>query len=123
MRSSVGVAFAVVLLFACNVKQPPYIKHKLVTFAKLARDCGANELTFKMESTIIGERYEFQKCLGERYDGRYTAERKGDTVELRFAATDGPKVLYKLTMDVDAFPHYHFLTIDGTTFAVVPAQN
>lgn len=115
--------FVLSAFVACNPTQSPYLKHKMIEWKKTSGGCETYNAKFKMESTLIGERYEFQKCLDETYDGQYTAERKGDTVELRFASTAGPKVLYNLTMDIDAYPRYHYLTIDGTTFAIVPVQN
>lgn len=114
---------ALVVLFSCTAKQEAYLNHKLVKAEKLAEDCNAYNGAFKMESTIIGERYQFQKCLHTTYDGKYTAKRKGDTVELRLSVVEGPQALYNITVDIDAYPRYHFLTIDGTTFAIVPTQN
>jgi hypothetical protein len=90
---------------------------------QVAGSCEAYNAGFKMVSNIVGERYEFQKCLHATYDGLYTAETKGDTVEVQFAKAEGPQALYNITLDIDAWPRYHFLTIDETTFAIIPTQN
>lgn len=122
MRSKL-FAVSVVVMAACNTKQPPYLKHKLVKAEKLSGGCEAYRPALKMESSIIGERYQFQNCLPAAYDGRCRAERHGDTVALRFAAANAPKALYNIVMDIDTCPPYHYLTIDDVTFTLIPTQN
>lgn len=118
-----GAGLVLLALAACNIKQDPYLNHKLAKSEKLATGCEAYNAKFSMVSNIVGERYQFQKCLHATYDGHYTAKRSGDTVVVNFTKTAGPEALYNITLDIDAYPRYNFLTIDGNTFTIIPAAN
>ena len=110
-------------LCSCDATPNAYLKHSLVKSEKIAEDCSNYDPKFSMVSNIVGERYEFQKCLNATYDGHYTAERKGDTVEVNFTKAEGPQALYKITFDIDTWPRYNYLTIDGNTIRIIPAGN
>lgn len=111
------------LLSACATK--PYLKNKLM-YEKISDDCAGLDPKFKMNSNLNGERYEFQRCLESTFNGKkYSAERKGDTVVIRFSklrAKTKP-ALFNITIDIDAYPRYNFMTIDGETFQIIPAGN
>jgi len=79
----------------------------------------------KMISNINGERYEFQYCLSDGFDGKnYTIERSGDSLLVKFPIATGKTALYKLTLDIDAKPAYHHITLGagGQTITVLPAE-
>ncbi len=65
-------------------------------------------------SNIAGERYEFEACLNSNFAGdAYTVERKGDSLVVAFQRVDGDKAAFKITLDIDAFPVYDYIVIDG----------
>jgi hypothetical protein len=108
----------IVLLSSCSNS---FINHKLK-----AEKMGAcsNEVTpIKMISNINGERYEFEQCLDEGFDGKnYTVERKGDSLVVIFPKTAGKTALYKLILDIDAKPAYRNISLGGRTIAIAPAE-
>ena len=107
------------LIPACESQ--PYLKHKL-SFEKVAADCSQMSMGFRMNSNLNGERYEFQRCLDDDFSKeKFRSERKGDTVVLIFERTAGKQALFDLTIDIDTYPRYNFLTIDGNTFPILPA--
>jgi hypothetical protein len=115
------VAMVVVLATAC--KNKPFLKHDL-EFEKVADNCDSINAAFKMNSNINGERYEFQRCLDADFQkGQLTSIRQGDTVVLKFERKNAKQALYNITVDVDSYPRYNFLTIDDNTFLVVPSGN
>lgn len=123
MKSNLAVLSIVFWLMACNVKQPPYFKQKLAKWERLPVGCGSEKQSFSAESNIIGQRYLVQRCLHSGYDGHYTAERRGDTVAVRFTDAAGPKALFRLTLDVDTYPSYRFLSVDDETYVIGLTQN
>jgi hypothetical protein len=108
--------------FACNRK--PFVNAKL-KFEKLSDDCkSSNQNYFRMVSGFAGERYEFEKCLPESFSKeQMTTSRQGDTVVIKFAASGGKNVLYKMTVDIDSYPKYNFVTVDEDTFIVIPSKD
>jgi hypothetical protein len=107
--------------FSCNRK--PFVNAKL-KFEKLADNCGSQQNYFKMVSGFAGERYEFEKCLSENFSKEnMTASRQGDTVVIRFAGSGGKNILYKMTVDIDSYPKYNFVTVDEETFMVIPTKD
>lgn len=100
----------IVLLFSsCS---DSFINHKL-QFEKLGA-CTNEKLPIKMLSNIAGERYELVSCIDENFDGKnYSVERKGDTIIVNFPKTAEAKALFKLTLDIDAKPEYHYIILDG----------
>jgi hypothetical protein len=48
--------------------------------------------------------------------------RQGDTVVVQFPRTGGKAVLNKITLDIDSYPRYNFITIDDQTIDVIPSN-
>ena len=111
MRTIPGILF-IVLLAACNTK--PFVKHSL-EFEKIADNCGTQSATMSMNSNLNGERFEFQSCLDADFKKeQLTSSQVNDTtVILKFERKNTQQALYKLTIDVDAYPRYSLLIIDG----------
>ena len=111
----------VVLVSGCKSK--PFLKHDL-EFKKAANNCEGMNAAFKMNSNLNGERFEFQRCLDADFEkGQLTSIRRGDTVVLKFERKNAKQALYDITVDVDSYPRYNFLTIDDNTFPIRPAEN
>jgi hypothetical protein len=108
---------------SCTSEEGPYLKHELHAYEKLGENCAAYDPKFSMVSNIIGERYEFQKCLPVDYKGSYQAERKGDSVVINFPKSTGTSALYKIILDINTHPRYKSLVIDGESFTIIPAGN
>lgn len=106
-------------LFSCS---DSFINHKLKS-EKLG-DCNGYSESIKMISNINGERYEFNSCLDEGFDGKnYTLLRTGDSIIVNFSRTAAQKKsLFKLILDVDAKPNYHHIIIDDREVTVVPTE-
>ncbi|HKZ65755.1 MAG TPA: hypothetical protein VJ111_05345 [Chitinophagaceae bacterium] len=105
-------------LMSCDRR--PFVEHKL-EFEKVADDCKEQQAYFRLNSNFGGERYEFEKCLSADFNkDQLTTERRGDTVLVSFkkaSAAEGNKV-YHITLDIDSYPKYHFLTIDKDTYSI-----
>jgi hypothetical protein len=108
----------IALLSSCNNS---FINHKLK--AEKIGTC-SNEVTpIKMISNINGERYEFEQCLDDRFDGKnYTVERKGDSLVVNFTEATGKTALYKLILDIDAKPAYRNISLGERMVAIKPAE-
>ena len=108
------------LLFSCN---DPFINHDL-KYEKIGEDCSAIPESIKMLSNLNGERYEFNACIDNGFDGKnYTVTRMGDSIIVDFPKSVANKnATYKLTLDVDAKPAYHHIILDGREVHVVPMQ-
>ena len=97
----------IVLLSSCSNS---FINHDL----KVERigDCAQQQQPVRIESNINGERYEFNYCLEDGYNGKdYTVERKGDSLVVSFPKASSKTVMYKLTLDIDAKPNYHHILL------------
>jgi|SRR4030095_12770505 hypothetical protein len=110
----------VLLANSCNRK--PFVDHKL-KFEKISDNCENLKPSFRMISNVAGERYEFEKCL----DANFTKDmvkvsRQGDTLMVQFPKPGGQSVLDKITLDVDSYPRYNFITVDDETFNVIPSN-
>lgn len=111
-------------IFVMSCERKPFVEHKL-KFEKVADDCKEQQSYFRMNSNFGGERYEFEKCLPADFTGeQLSSERQGDTVLVRFKnASAGPEnKVYHITLDIDSYPVYHFVTIDGDTYSISPAE-
>jgi hypothetical protein len=120
MNKIIICIFAISLFIAC--KEQTYLHHKL-KFEKVADNCTNEQQSFQMNSNINGERYEFNKCLPESFaKEQMTVARQSDTVVVHFEgpAKDGKQSEFHIILDIDAYPRYNFLTIDGDTFIIVP---
>jgi hypothetical protein len=108
-------------IFSCNRK--PFVNAKL-KFEKISDNCSNHNNYFRMVSGFAGERYEFEKCLPAGFSkDQMNASRQGDTVVIRFAASGSKNVLYKMTVDIDSYPKYNFVTVDGDTYIVIPTKD
>ena len=110
-----------VTMLSCESK--PFLKHKL-KFEKVKDDCSGMDMSFHMNSNLNGERYEFQRCLDADFSAeKFQSLRQGDTVVLKFERKNKDQALYKIIVDIDTYPRYNFLTIDGNTFPIIPVGN
>jgi len=110
------------VLCSCDAGTKPYIQHEIKS-KKISDDCSNNTGRFNMVSNTIGERYVFEQCLDADFDpSKMKVDRRGDTVVVSFDSRH-PSALYELTVDIDTYPRYHFLTIGTTTFSIIPAAN
>jgi len=111
------LAFAIL---TCNRK--PFVSHKL-RFEKISENCENLKPSFRMVSNVAGERYEFEKCLSASFSkDQLEVTRQGDTVMVRFEKPTAQALLYKITLDIDSYPRYNFITIDDETFNVIPSN-
>lgn len=112
-----GLSFA-----GCERKA--YVEHK-IKFEKVADDCKEQQGYFRMNSNFGGERYEFEKCLPANFsDEQLVSERNSDTVVFRFkpGSSNQANKVFHITLDVDSYPAYHFVTIDGDTYSISAAE-
>ena len=120
---SILIFFVSLISISCKTK--PFLKHEL-DYKKISEVCTGKDPMIKMNSNLNGERYEFQECLNDDFDGKNIAvDRKGDTVVVSFRKSQGKKAkaLFSITLDIDSYPRYNFMTISDNTFAVTPAGN
>ena len=104
----------------CNRK--PFVDHKL-KFEKISENCDNLKPSFRMVSNVAGERFEFEKCLATDFSkDQMKVSRQGDTVLVEFQKPAAQKVLYKITLDIDSYPRYNFITVDNETFNVIPSN-
>ena len=108
----------VIFLSSCSNS---FINKKLQ--AEKIGDCSNETAPIKMTGNINGERYEFNYCLDEGFDGKdYTVERSGDSLLVKFPAPVKKTALYKLILDIDAKPAYHHIKLGGQTLEIVPTD-
>ena len=110
------------MLVAISCNRKPFVDHKL-KLEKISDNCENLKPSYRMVSNVAGERYEFEKCL----DANFTIDmmkvsRQGDTVLVQFPKTGGKGVLNKVTLDIDSYPRYNFITIDDQTIDVIPSN-
>lgn len=106
-------------LFSCS---DSFINHELKS-EKLG-ECTDYSQSIKMISNINGERYEFNSCLDDGFDGKnYILVRTGDSIIVNFPRIAAQKKsLFKLILDVDAKPGYHHIILDGREITIVPKE-
>ncbi len=99
-----------------------FINHKLQS--EKIGTCTTEQVPIKMISNINGERYEFNYCLDEDFDGKnFTIVRNGDSLLVQFPAPTKKTALFKLTLDIDAKPAYHHIKLGNQqTIEVVPTD-
>lgn len=110
MKALYTITFCTALLLsACE--EGPYIKHEMAVAKKGA--CTNEISSVKMESNINGERYVFEECLPENFDGKaYELVRSGDSLLLTFPQMQSAKTaLFTLTLDVQANPVYRCIKL------------
>jgi hypothetical protein len=99
------------IVCSCNNNEG-FVNHKLEY--KKSGACTEGEKTINMTSNIAGERYEFESCLNANFAGdAYTVERKNDSLVVSFQRVDGDKAAFNIILDIDAFPVYDYIVIDG----------
>jgi hypothetical protein len=111
-----------VSILSCERK--PFVEHKL-KFEKVSDDCKDQQSYFRMNSNFGGERFEFEKCLPADFkDEQMTTERKGDTVIVTFktASADPGNKVYHITLDIDSYPRYQNITIDGDNYTITSSE-
>jgi len=109
-----------VVAFGCN--RTPFVSHKL-KFEKISDNCENLKPSFRMVSNVAGERYEFDKCLNANFTkDMMNVSRHGDTVLVQFQPASSQKALYQVTLDIDSYPRYNFITVDAETFNVIPSN-
>jgi hypothetical protein len=113
---------AIAILSSCENK--PFINATLK--AAKTGDCTEQLTPTEMNKNINGERYEFESCLPDNFDEKnFTVTRQGDT--LLFNAPEpqaGSKtVLYKLTLDIDAYPQYKYIKLGSQVLDIGISAN
>lgn len=116
------VMIAVIGFIACERK--PYVEHKL-KFEKVSDDCAEQQSYFRMLSNFGGERYEFEKCLPADFTReQLVSERRGDTILISFKNETGPGgKVYHLTLDIDSYPRYNYLTVGEEIYSITSTEN
>lgn len=117
---SLFMVSALIALAACDRK--PFVEDKL-KFEKVSDGCSTTPQAFKMTSNFGGERYEFDRCLSADFTKeQMSVSRQGDTIVVSFTKPAAAKAIFNLTLDIDSYPKYNFLTIDGDTYAIVASN-
>lgn len=116
--------FLILVLLLTSCGEDEYIKSG-INLSRIAAGCADKETHFAMESNINGERYNFNICLEDNYDAKNCSVTKShDTVFVNFKkGLTADLVTYKATIDIDTYPRYNYIIIDGNAFVVVPAGN
>ncbi len=104
MRTIITALIVLVLYSSC--KEDIYVKHEMAISKKGA--CGGENTSVKMESNINGERYVFEECLPEDFNGKtYELVRRNDSLFVSFPQKPSAKTaLFTITLDVQANPVY-----------------
>ena len=113
--------FLLLLSFLVACERKPYVKHKL-DFEKVSDNCKEQQSYFRLNSNFGGERFEFEKCLAADFKkDQVNTARQGDTVVVNFPKSpDTGGVVYHITLDIDSYPKYSFLTIGDETYTIAP---
>jgi hypothetical protein len=110
LRTILYFALTAVLLSSCD--EGPYLKHELKQ-EKLGGDCNSISRQFSLTANTIGDRFVYEACLDAAYAGNYSVERKGDTVVVQTQKSGGSTTPYRITLDINTYPEYHYLSLDG----------
>jgi hypothetical protein len=103
-----------VLLASCS---DSFVNHEL-KFEKFG-DCRTMETPIGIESNINGERYQFEQCMDDGFTGKeYTVERRADSIFVNFPKSGAKQGRFKITIDIDAKPAYHYIAFDGRAVLV-----
>jgi hypothetical protein len=121
-QTAIALMLVLVLFASCDLKSKPYLKHD-IEYEKVGADCSQDDDNVSVDANIIGERYVFTECLNSSFKGECVVERKGDTVEVKLGEPSTAKSLFKITLDINTRPAYHFLTINGNTIGVNVARD
>ncbi len=123
MRIHLFGLFLSISAFMAGCDRKPFVEHK-VDLVNKNESCSQVQPSFRMISNFGGERFEFEKCLPADYkESAITTGREGDTVVVQFnAPAGGTSQRYAVTLDIDSYPRYQYITIDQDTYMVVKAQ-
>ena len=111
------------IMTAVQCSHKPFVDHKLEV-EKISDNCENLKPFFRMVSNIAGERYEFERCLDQEFSkDMLRVSRQGDTVVVLFPKLQSRGVLYKVTLDIDSYPKYSYITVDGETFIVTSSKD
>jgi hypothetical protein len=104
-------------------KTEPYVKHSL-DFERVSDKCNEGVPGISMNSNLNGERFELQSCLDDDFKKeQITSLQPNDTtVVIKFGRENSKQALYKLTIDLDAYPRYSLLILDGDTIHMKRAE-
>jgi hypothetical protein len=107
----ITIILLVILIAACKSKA--FVKHDL-EFEKIADNCTTIKEGINMNSNLNGERFQFESCLDADFKKEQLSSiRQGDTVILKFERKNPTQAKYNITIDLDAYPRYNYLIIDG----------
>ena len=116
----VSIITLAVSLLTC--KRHTFVTTKL-TSEKISENCQNLKPALRSEENIAGRRFEFERCLPAGFQERdATIERNSDTVMVKFPKHGGSQV-FKITLDIDSYPEYHFLSIDDEVFLIAGKSN
>ena len=113
------ILFAIVFLSFGSCTEEPHLKHNLA-FTKIANICASGVWNYKLISNTNGERYEFNACLAQNYNGAYNVTKRGDTLVVDIPADTSQlqSALYKMVLDVDAWPKYSHIYLGSQLLKV-----
>ena len=111
------IILLLLFIYSCQTSVKGYLKHD-AKVEKLSGNCDNLIDGVQVEANIIGERYEFQKCLNASGNYHYTVVNENDTLKVFFKPPTGTTALYKVVLDVQTEPAYKYVSIDGSTFTV-----
>jgi hypothetical protein len=112
------------IIFLTGCDRKPFVEHKL-KFEKMNASCEKISPAFKMTSNFGGERFEFEKCLPADFTKeQMTSSRQGDTVVVKFKHPEAGKSgdAFRITLDIDSYPKYSYITIDNDTYVIIPSN-
>lgn len=115
------IAFIAVVALLASCEAKPYINSELKS-EKLG-NCSQEAIQYKVTANADGERYEFESCLPADFnDKNYSVVRQGsDTLIVSFPQKGA--TLYKVTLDINAYPKYHYVLLDGKMLEVNADSN
>lgn len=118
----IGLMYCFFLLNSCEWSTKPYLEYD-VEVEKISESCSGQTGSFRMISNTNGERYIIRECLAVDFKKEnLLVERKGDTVNIHYKTKASSAALFQLTIDIDTYPRYNFLTIGTTTYRVVQGR-
>lgn len=121
MKKGIFILLLTAIVFSCKTK--PHLSFKLKS-EKISDGCSSVSTAFHMESNFAGERFQWEACLpsGQGHEG-VTLKQNGDTVLVHMPAAGATPAHFSLTLDVDAYPAYHFITVGNETYLIGTAKN
>ncbi len=114
---------AMLLVMASGCTEEPHLKYNL-SYDRTADECSSGIWNYKLTSNTNGERFEFNQCLPQEYKGEFTVIRRADTLVVSFPPDTAriPGALYKMVLDVDAWPKYSHIYLGSQLLQVSKKQ-